>query len=142
MSTVEAELRIHNGRTLARHTDPDDGQAVAGWPEMARESIRAINHLTLTGPLPALTVYDVLGELKGVGHLLPQTLTQLARGLQQSLTELDVYDHAGDPARSVATAGHHLLSAAEHAHQLGLLLKAAQADISQLGYRWPFLQRS
>lgn len=135
MSTVNAELRIHNGRTLVRYTDPDDGQAVPGWPEMAQKSIRSINHLTLAGAIPAPTVYEVLGELKGVGHLLPQTLTQLARGLEKSLTEIDVYDHAGDPVHSVATANYHLLAAAEHARQLGALLDVAQAAISQQGYR-------
>ncbi len=91
--------------------------------------------VTLGGLIPAPTVYDVLGELTGVAHLLPQALTQLARGLQQSLVELDVYDGAGDPARSVATASDRLLSAAEHARKLGVLLEAIQNANSQQSYR-------
>lgn len=42
----------------------------------------------------------MLGELKGVGRLLPQALAQMARGLQKSLELYQVYD-ARDPVDSV-----------------------------------------
>ena len=80
MSTVpDVENRLYGGRTLVGFAM--DGEYVAGWPEVAYEAIRAINHLTSHGPIPAPTVYRILGELKGVGHLLPQALGQIARGL-------------------------------------------------------------
>lgn len=106
---------------------------MAGWPEVACESIRAINHLTGHGPIPAPTVYRVLGELRGVGHLLPQALAQMTRGLQKSLEVYRVYD-ARDPADSVLDATLLLNQALRKAGELGELLEAAQAAISEQGY--------
>ena len=104
----------------------------------AYEAIRAINHLTLGSSLPASLVYRVLGDLKGVGHLLPQALTQLAAGLGRSLDTHDVYeDDGGDPVQSVATATDHLTRAAELAAQLGVELDHAQSAINGQGYRQP-----
>ena len=103
----------------------------------AYEAIRAINHLT-RGAVPAPTVYDVLGNLKGVGHLLPQALTQLASGLALSLNEYDVYeDDGGVPVQAIATATDHLTRAAELAAQLGVELEQAQSAINGQGYRPP-----
>ena len=128
---TNAENLLHGGRCLIGYHD--EVEYVAGWPEVARESIRAINHLTDHGPIPAPTVYRVLGELKGVGHLLPQALAQLTRGLQKSLEVYRIYD-ARDPADSVLDATLLLNQALRKAAELGELLEAAQAAISEQGY--------
>ena len=73
----DIEHRLHGGRTLVGFTE--EGEYVAGWPEVACEAIRAIKHLTGHGPIPAPTAYRILGELKGVGHLLLQARAQIAR---------------------------------------------------------------
>ncbi len=133
------EKLIHDGRCLVAYDDPDDGRII-GWPEMAYESIRAINHLTGHGDvIPAPTLYGILGELKGVGHLLPQAFEQLARGLQASLMELEVTedDPSRDPRDSVAQAGALLDQAAALARDLGVVLEAAQSVIAGQGYRTP-----
>ena len=102
----------------------------------AYEAIRTINHLTITQVHAAPTVYSVLGNLKGVGHLLPQACTQLARSLGRSLDEYDVYeDDNRDPVASVATATDHLTRAAQLAAELGAELEKAQSAISRQGYR-------
>lgn len=128
---TNVENLVHGGRCLVGHYD--QGEYVAGWPEVARESIRAINHLTGHGPIPAPTLYRVLGELKGVRHLLPQALAQMTRGLQKSLEVYRVYD-ARDPADSVLEATLLLNQALRKAAELGELLEAAQAAISEQGY--------
>lgn len=102
----------------------------------AYEAIRAINHMTGGGAIPAPVVYDVLGNLKGVGHMLPQTLRQLAEGLGRSLDDYDVYEDDGsDPVHSVATATDHLTRAAQLAAQIGEELEKAQSAISRQAYR-------
>ena len=131
-TTVHVENLLYGGRTLVGHTE--DGERIAGWPEVAYEAIRAINHLTSHGPIPAPTAYRILGDLKGVGHLLPQALEQLCRGLQASLQAFDVYDHRRDPAASVSDAVALLCRAARKASDLGQLLEDAQAAISEQGY--------
>ena len=114
---------------MDEHTPP-----VVAHAETAYEAIRAINHLTV-GAVPAPLLYDVLGNLKGVGHLLPQALTQLGRGLAGSLSAYDVYDGAGkDPAASVARARACLAEAGARAADLGRLLEAAQCAINEQGY--------
>ncbi|ERI35388.2 hypothetical protein M707_21915 [Arthrobacter sp. AK-YN10] len=100
------------------------------------EALRAINHLTITQVHAAPTVYRVLGNLKGVGHMLPQACTQLAKSLGRSLDEYDVYEDDGrDPVQSVATATDHLTKAAELAAALGAELEKAQSAISRQGHR-------
>ena len=134
MTTVtHVEHLLYGGRSLVGFTE--EGERVAGWPEVAYEAIRAINHLTGHGPIPAPTVCRILGDLKGVGHLLPQALEQLRRGLQASLAAFDVYDHRRDPAESVTDAVALLARAARKAGDLGQLLEDAQAAISDQGYR-------
>ena len=130
--TVHVENLLYGGRTLVGHTE--EGERIAGWPEVAHEAIRAINHLTAHSPIPAPTAYRILGDLKGVGHLLPQALEQLCRGLQASLEAFDVYDHRRDPAASVSDAIALLARAARKAAELGQLLEDAQAAISEQGY--------
>ena len=132
-TTVHVENLLYGGRTLVGYTE--EGDRVAGWAEVAYESIRAINHLTLHVPIPAPTAYRILGDLKGVGHLLPQALEQLARGLQASLEAFDVYDHRRDPGESVTEAIGLPCRAARKAADLGQLLEDAQAAISEQGYR-------
>ena len=75
----------------------------------------------------------MLGELKGVGRLLPQALAQMARGLQKSLELYQVYD-ARDPVDSVLETTLLLNQATRKAAELGELLEAAQAAISEQGY--------
>lgn len=132
-AVVNVENLLHGGRCLVGYYD--EGEYVAGWPELTYESLRAINHLTDHGPIPAPTVYRVLGELKGIGHLLPHGCAQLARGLEESLDVLDVYDHRRDPAVSVAEAVLLLNQALRTATELGSLLEAAQSAIAEQGYR-------
>lgn len=138
------ERSVHNGRGLVTHdvgtgsefADNDNGQ-VLGWPEIAYEAIRAINHVS-GGPhaIPAPVVYDVLGELKGVGHLLPQALDQLGSGLKRSLGEFDVYDNSDrTPSETVEHAQALLVQAADHARLLGEALEAAQSIVADQGYR-------
>jgi hypothetical protein len=104
----------------------------------AAERIRSINHLTGGGAMPAPLVYDILGNLKNVGHRLPQALEQIAAGLEQSLTEYDLYDGPGKtPADSVAAAAVRLRLAARLAGELGRELDAAQEAINEQGYRIP-----
>lgn len=99
------------------------------------ESVRAICHDSRTHPAP--TVYRVLGNLKGAsGHMLAQALSQLADGLERSLTEFDVYEDDGrNPAESVATAAGHMRLAAHLAAELGEHLAEAQNAIAGQGYR-------
>ena len=133
---TQIERLIHDGRSLVAYDDADG--RVIGWPEMAYESIRAINHLTSRGQIiPAPTLYNILGELKGVGHLLPQALEQLGRGLSASLDQLDVTedDQTRDPRDSVATALSLLDQAAKLARDLGATLESAQAAIAGQGYK-------
>ena len=126
-----------------RHTTEEDAMTdeneipnAVTHADDAYEAIRAINHLTIGAELPAPMVYDILGNLKGVGHLLPQALTQLASGLGRSLDEYPVTEDDGaDPVQSVATATDHLTRAAQLAAQLGVELDLAQAAISRQGYR-------
>ena len=132
-TTVDVENLLYGGRTLVGYTE--EGERVAGWAEVAFESIRAINHLTLHGPIPAPTAYRILGDLKGVGHLLPQAMEQLARGLQASLEAFDVYDRRREPAESVSDAVALLVRASRKATDLGQLLEDAQAAIADQGYR-------
>lgn len=136
--TPEVELRVHNGRGINASDDPETGEAVAGWPEVAYESIRALNHLTFGATIPAPVVYDVLGNLKLVGTHLPQLFQQLAAGLERSLIEYDVYDRrTADPPGSVQAAHQYLLDAASAARQLGASLESAQSEISGQGYNGP-----
>ncbi len=124
---------LYGGRSLVGFTD--EGERIDGWPEVAHEAIRAINHLTGHEPIPAPTAHRILGDLKGVGHLLPQALEQLCRGLQASLTASDVYDHRRHPAESVMDAVALLARASRKAADLGQLLEDAQAVLSGQGYR-------
>lgn len=79
MTEPAIERRIHGGRGVVSHDDGSD--RVAGWPEVAYESIRALNHLTGGGePMPAPTLYQVLGELKMIGHGLAPAGTRADGG--------------------------------------------------------------
>ncbi len=101
MTAIDVDRRVYGGRNLTGYRD-DDGEH-AGWPEVAYEAIRAINHLTLGGAMPAPLVYSILGNLKGVGHMLPQGLDQLGRGLEASLSAYDVTESDPGPIRSRAS---------------------------------------
>ena len=130
------ENAVHGGRGMRAWEDPQTSDVEAGWPEVTYESIRAINHLASQGyAMPAPVLCDVLGNLQGVGYLLPQALTQLGEGLEKSVAEYDVYDTAGDPHESIDVARGHLLTAADAARTLGAALEAAQSAIAGQGYR-------
>jgi hypothetical protein len=121
--------------SLSNEATEDEEPQVVQHADAAYEAIRAINHLTYT-TYPAPVVYRTLGNLKGVGHLLPQALGQLGAGLERSLSEYDVYeDDGGDPAESVALARAYLEEAAALAGQVGELLEKAQAALNRQGYR-------
>jgi hypothetical protein len=120
---------------LSTEEPQDEEPQVVQHADAAYEAIRAINHLTYT-TYPAPVVYRTLGNLKGVGHLLPQALQQLGAGLTRSLSELDVYEDDGsDPAESVTRARAYLEEAAVLAGQVGELLEKAQGAINRQGYR-------
>ena len=124
---------VHNGRGIVAHDV--DGERVAGWPEVAYEAIRAVNHVTGGVAVPAPVLYDVVGELKGVGHLLPQALDQLGQGLRASLDEYTVTDESGrEPAETVEQAVRALNEAAERARELGALLEQVQSLVAEQGY--------
>lgn len=114
----------------------DETPEVVKRADDAYEAIRAINHLTMWAKLPAPLVYLILGNLKGVGNMLPQALGQLSSGLGRSLDEYEVYeDDGGDPVQRTAVAVDHLRRAAELAQELGVELERAQGAISRQGYR-------
>jgi hypothetical protein len=104
----------------------------------AYDAIRALNHST-RGAMPAPLVYDLLGNLNNAGYGLNQLLRQISDGLSRSLTEYDVYDHNRGPAESVAIANQAIRRAAQHAHQMGELLAAAQVAINLQGFNLPDL---
>lgn len=135
MSTA-IERTLYERRGLTGWSAPDTDQGDPGWPEQASQAVRAINHLTGNGhPIPAPVLYEVLGNLKCVGHMLPQALTQLADGLARSLNQFVVYDTGGDPAGNIQQARQHLAAAARAAADLGVALEAAQSVIASQGYR-------
>src|SRR6266508_6675764 len=105
----EMEDHLMSDEDLVQHADD------------AYEAIRALNHGTYR-TLPAPLVYDVLGNLRGVGHGIEQLAGQLATGLRASLAEYDVYDHNRDPQASVELAEHALRQAVTAANRLGELL--------------------
>ena len=101
---------------------------------IAREAVRAMNHVAPV-VMPAPGVYDVLAELKGLGHLLPDALDKISIGLHRSLSEFDISEHDGaDPVERNALARIHLAKAAKLAGLMGDELEAAQAAIARQGY--------
>ena len=123
-------IQIEEGNTM------DQFQSPIALADDAYEAIRAINHRTMWAKLPAPVVYTILGSLKGVGHLLPQALNQLASGLGRSLDEYAVYeDDDRDPVQSVTIAADHLSRAIQFAAALGDALELAQSAIAHQGYR-------
>jgi hypothetical protein len=101
----------------------------------AYEAIRAINHATPRGPVPAPVLYDVLGSLKLLGPGLQQALAQLGDALTESLAANRVYEDDGaDPATRAAACRAALTAAAGHAAHLGDALEVAQQAIAGQGY--------
>jgi hypothetical protein len=87
---------------------------------------------------PAPVVYGVLGNLKTIGHFLPESCAQLAQGLVKSLDDYDVTEGDGtDPAASIMSAREHLSRAAKLAEQLGTELAKAQEALAGQAYRIP-----
>ena len=117
-------------------TSSDEVAPAVQYADNAAKAIRSLTDATIAAKLPAPLVYDVLGNLKWVGHRLPQALEQLASGLGRSLDQFDVTeDDGGDPVQSIATAADHLTRAAQLADQLGDELDKAQTAINGQGYR-------
>lgn len=103
--------------------------------EDAYQGVRAINHATIHGAIPAPVLYEVLGSLKQLGPGLNQALVQLGDALAQSPAAYRVYEDDGaDPAASIAACRAALTAAAGHAARLGDLLEAAQQGIARQGY--------
>lgn len=101
----------------------------------AYQALRALNHHTIHGAIPAPVLYEILGHLKLLGPALGQLLGQLGDSLEQSLTEYDVYDDdGGDSATTIACCGEFLAGAADHARRLGRMLATAQTAITNQGY--------
>jgi hypothetical protein len=100
----------------------------------AYEAVRALNHHNREA-IPAPVVYDVLANLKCVGHMLPQAFHQLGQGLVQSMSEYDVYDDGSDPAKNVDLACSYLAEASRKAADIGRLLECAQSAVGCQGYR-------
>lgn len=137
MNDPDVTRSLYSGRTITGH-EGADGERIEGWADISYESIRAMNHITgHSYPIPAPVAYRILGNLKGVGAMLPQLLGQLDRGMVASLDTFDVYDHDRAPAESVAQAHELLTQAAGLAEQLGALLSAAQSAIASQGYNTP-----
>ncbi|MGH3811603.1 MAG: hypothetical protein ACRDUV_03975 [Pseudonocardiaceae bacterium] len=125
-------------RTTHLHDQHDDSAARAvEYAGDAYAAIRALNHLTIGGPpLPAPTVYAVLGRLGPTGQGLNQALHQIAAALAASVHAYDLYeDDGGDPTTSISRAHTRLTDAAAHAHRVAELLDQAQTALNQQGYR-------
>lgn len=126
---------VFDGRGLLHQEDHDTGEYVAGWPAVAAEAVRALNHLTIgRRVIAAPTVYDVLDDLSTMAHRLPQGLTQLAKGLERSGDVLTLTDSRGDPRLNIAEAGDALARAAALAKQLAAALDEARLAIGEQGY--------
>jgi hypothetical protein len=123
---VPMEQRTFHDATVVEHA------------RAAAEAIRAINHLTRGGPMPAPAVYEVLGHLKQAAHRHPQALDQITHALSDSMLHYDLTDVPGrDPQYSIIEAGTHLNDAVRLAEKIADLLEAAQAAIGDQGYRLP-----
>lgn len=105
--------------------------------DTAAQAVRAINHATIVGPpLPAPSVYAILGSLKWLGYGLDQATTQLAARLAESAGVFDLYECDGrNPGEQLAAATTALTEAAQHAHAVGVFLDQAQSAIAGQGFR-------
>ena len=112
-------------------------EALTRLADEAARAVRAINHVTITGPpLPAPSVYGVLGCLKLVGYGLGQANRQLAARLSDSATMFELYECDGrDPGDTISAAMAALQRASEHAQAVGELLDTAQSCIAGQGFR-------
>ena len=104
--------------------------------DTAYESMRAINHLTITThAIPAPEMYAILGNLKCLGYALDQALRQLCSALQLSLDTFDVYETDGaDPVTRAGWAIGDMTAAAEYAAHLGRCLDSAQSEVARQAY--------
>lgn len=109
---------------------------LASRTDAAMECIRYLNYHTLGIAIPGPVACRLFGNLAQVGHLLPQTLDQLAAGLDQSLEFYDIYEEDGiDPATRVDLAVVHLYEARANASRIGDLLDRAQDAVRGQNYR-------
>jgi hypothetical protein len=135
--TAHIERVLYGDRTIGNYDNPATGESEPGWADLAYESIRAMNHITMgTGGegIPAPVVYGALGNLAGMAHMLPQLMEQLANGLATSLEHFDVYDNKQEPSLSVQAAAEQLANAGVHAMRMAEALSAAQVAINSQGY--------
>lgn len=87
-------------------------------------------------PLPAPMVYDLLADLKSLGHVLGHIVGRLAAGLDASHDAYDLFNDDGtDPADVLTVALNALTAGVVHANQTGRALDDAQAALSVQGYR-------
>ncbi|MGL5824780.1 MAG: hypothetical protein ACRCYU_08180 [Nocardioides sp.] len=121
--------RTHIGR------DPAHAELAAQSCDVY-DLLRVITHTTAANTLPGPVAFIVLGHLKGLGWLLPQTLQQLGDGLARSLSYYEVYEQDGtEPGERVAQARAFLADAAAHAADFGYLMDQAQQAISNQRHR-------
>lgn len=106
--------------------------------EMAAESVRSVNHLTLRAPSPGTPgwedvgdLYQVLGELRVLAERLPQACSQLARHLEGRLYEVDAM--TDEPAEAVVASASLALGDAQRcASQVGEHLNVAHSAVAHL----------
>lgn len=109
---------------------------VVGHAAAAAEAIRAINHLTRSGPMPAPLVYEILGHFADSAYGLRQALGQITAALGDSVLHYELTDAPDrDPQFSIIEAGTHLRDAAHRAEKLAEALDAARTAIADQGYR-------
>lgn len=109
----------------------------AGLAAEAAESVRALNHATMSGAggltFPA-DAYDVTGALSLLASRLPQALAQLVTFLRTEVEAGRVVivagDHADDPAAVLADVTACLDTAVASARRLHQSLDAAQQQLT------------
>lgn len=108
--------------------------------ELAAETLRAVNHLTLSPPSPAHPgwedigdLYRVLGEVRVLVERVPQVLHQLAGHLGRSTETLAVDGGMNETPAAIVTTGVVALNDAEaQLRQAGVHLDTAQSAVSHL----------
>lgn len=105
--------------------------------DQAAEAIRAANHATTRGPLPANEASGVVGDLAVLAGRLPQLLDHLLRSLHRA-EPTGYYDDRGtDPAPTLDAAHGHVDQARAHAAGLAHHLDHAHNHLGHIGRRLP-----
>jgi hypothetical protein len=103
--------------------------------DIANEAVGAMGRVA-PEVLPGPIVYDVLAELKGLSHRLPEAFDKIASAMGKALKEFDMReDDGGDSEERSALSREHILKAAELARQMAAQLEAAQSAIAHQKFR-------